>query len=128
MPLRIIIFVVAVVIASLFEEMIFRGLFQTTIRSYFEARFWSPTAQGPGHHRKVSCGEDRVTDRYGAWVAILISSGLFAAVHTEPSHWPAMFVLGIGLGYAYEKSGSLFRPIFIHSFFNATSIIATLNQ
>lgn len=128
LPLRIMIFVVAVVIASLFEEMIFRGLFQTTIRSYFEARFWSPTAQGTGHHRKVSCGEDRVTDRYGAWVAILISSGLFAAVHAETSHWPAMFVLGIGLGYAYEKSGSLFRPIFIHSFFNATSIIAILNQ
>jgi len=121
LPLRIMIFVVAVVIASLFEEMIFRGLFQTTIRSYFEARFWSPTAQGPGD-------EDRVTDKYGAWVAILISSGLFAAVHAETSHWPAMFVLGIGLGYAYEKSGSLFRPIFIHSFFNATSIIATLNQ
>ncbi len=121
LPLRIMIFVVAVVIASLFEEMVFRGLFQTTIRSYFEARFWSLTAQGPGH-------EDRVTDRYGAWIAILISSGLFAAVHAETSHWPAMFVLGIGLGYAYEKSGSLFRPIFIHSFFNAASLIATLNQ
>jgi len=121
MPLRIIIFIVAVVIASLFEEMIFRGLFQTTIRSYFEARFWSPITQGMPH-------QGRVTDRYGAWVAILISSGLFTAVHAEPSHWPAMFVLGIGLGYAYEKSGSLFRPIFIHSLFNATSIIATLNQ
>jgi len=121
LPLRIMIFVVAVVIASLFEEMIFRGLFQTTIRSYFEARFWSPTAQGIPQ-------EARVTDRYGAWAAILISSGLFAATHADTGHWPALFVLGICLGYAYEKSGSLFRPIFIHSFFNATSIIATLNQ
>ncbi len=121
LPLRIIIFIVAVVIASLFEEMLFRGLFQTTIRSYFEARFWSPIARGVGH-------EDRVTDRYGAWIAILISSGLFAATHVDTGHWPALFVLGICLGYAYEKSGSLFRPIFIHSFFNATSIIATLNQ
>ncbi len=121
LPLRIMIFIVAVVIASLFEEMLFRGLFQTTIRSYFEARFWSPVARGTGH-------EDRVTDRYGAWVAILISSGLFAATHADTGHWPALFVLGVCLGYAYEKSGSLFRPIFIHSFFNATSIIATLNQ
>jgi len=121
LPLRIMIFVVAVVIASLFEEMIFRGLFQTTIRSYFEARFWSPTAQGIPQ-------EARVTDRYGAWAAILISSGLFAATHADTGHWPALFVLGICLGYAYEKSGSLFRPIFIHSFFNATNIIATLNQ
>ena len=121
LPLRITIFVAAVVIAPFFEEMIFRGLFQTTIRSYFEARFWSPTAQGIGH-------EDRVTDRYGAWVAILISSGLFAATHADTGHLPALFVLGVCLGYAYEKSGSLFRPIFIHSLFNATSIIATLNQ
>ncbi|HUU15887.1 MAG TPA: CPBP family intramembrane glutamic endopeptidase [Sedimentisphaerales bacterium] len=121
LPLRIMIFIVAVVIASLFEEMLFRGLFQTTIRSYFEARFRSPIARGTGH-------EDRVTDRYGAWVAILISSGLFAATHADTGHWPALFVLGMCLGYAYEKSGSLFRPIFIHSLFNATSIIATLNQ
>jgi len=121
LPLRIIIFIVAVVIASLFEEMLFRGLFQTTIRSYFEVRFWSPIARGTGH-------EDRVTDRYGAWAAILISSGLFAATHADTGHWPALFVLGVCLGYAYEKSGSLFRPIFIHSLFNATSIIATLNQ
>jgi membrane protease YdiL (CAAX protease family) len=121
LPLRIMIFIVAVVIASLFEEMLFRGLFQTTIRSYFEARFRSPVARGTPH-------EDRVTAKYGAWAAILISSGLFAATHADTGHWPALFVLGVCLGYAYEKSGSLFRPIFIHSFFNATSIIATLNQ
>jgi membrane protease YdiL (CAAX protease family) len=121
LPLRIIIFIVAVVIASFFEEMLFRGLFQTTIRSYFEARLWSPIARVTGH-------EDRVTDRYGAWIAILISSGLFAATHADTGHWPALFVLGVCLGYAYEKSGSLFRPIFIHSLFNATSIIAVLNQ
>jgi len=121
LPLRIMIFIVAVVIASFFEEMLFRGLFQTTIRSYFEARLWSPISRVTGH-------EDRVTDRYGAWIAILISSGLFAATHADTGHWPALFVLGVCLGYAYEKSGSLFRPIFIHSLFNATSIIATLNQ
>jgi membrane protease YdiL (CAAX protease family) len=76
----------------------------------------------------VTGHEDRVTDRYGAWIAILISSGLFAATHADTGHWPALFVLGVCLGYAYEKSGSLFRPIFIHSLFNATSIIAVLNQ
>ncbi|MFB0554154.1 MAG: lysostaphin resistance A-like protein [Phycisphaerae bacterium] len=129
LPLRIMIFIVAVVIASFFEEMLFRGLFQTTIRSYFEARLWSPIAQGTGHEDRVLASMRRSgTDRYGAWAAILISSGLFAATHADTGHWPALFVLGVCLGYAYEKSGSLFRPIFIHSFFNATSIIATLNQ
>ncbi|MFH1884685.1 MAG: CPBP family intramembrane glutamic endopeptidase [Planctomycetota bacterium] len=122
LPLRIMIFVVAVVIASLFEEMIFRGLFQTTIRSYLVARPSWPCFHG------LEARATRVTDRYGAWAAILISSGLFAATHADTGHWPALFVLGVCLGYAYEKSGSLFRPIFIHSLFNAASIIAVLNQ
>ena len=103
---RISIVVVAVIIAPLLEEMLFRGLFQTTIRSYLDTR------RGSGK----------------AWLAIAISSGLFTIIHANTGHWPALFVLGVCLGYAYEKSGSLFRPIFIHSFFNAASIIATLNQ
>jgi len=49
-------------------------------------------------------------------------------IHADAGHWPALLVLSMSMGYAYEKSGSLFRPIFIHSIFNATSIIATLNQ
>ena len=67
-------------------------------------------------------------DAHGAWPAIAISSLLFTMTHADAGHWPALFVLGICMGYAYEKSGSLFRPIFIHSIFNAISVIATLNQ
>ena len=116
LPLRILIFITAVVIAPLFEEMLFRGLFQTMIRSYIEDRGPWLVAQGTGHNIN------------GAWPAILISSMLFAAIHANTGHWPALFVLGVCMGYAYEKSGSLFRPIFIHALFNAASIIATLNQ
>jgi hypothetical protein len=105
LPLRILIVVLAVVIAPLLEEMLFRGLFQTAIRSIIEIR-----------------------NLNGAWPSILISSTLFAMVHANAGHWPALFVLAVCLGYAYEKSGSLFRPIFIHSFFNAATIIAVLSQ
>ncbi len=103
LPLRILIAVVAVVIAPVLEELLFRGLVQTMIRSFLAIR-------------------------NGAWLAILISSALFAIVHANPGHWPALFVLSVCLGYSYEKSGSLFRPIFIHSLFNTASIIAVLNQ
>jgi membrane protease YdiL (CAAX protease family) len=103
LPLRILIAIVAVAVAPFLEEMLFRGLVQTMIRSFFEV------------------GK-------GAWLTIALSSGLFAIMHANAGHWPALFVLGVCLGYAYEKSGSLFRPVFIHSLFNATSIIATLNQ
>jgi membrane protease YdiL (CAAX protease family) len=101
LPLRIMIVFVAVVIAPLLEEMMFRGFVQTTIRTYFNTR-------------------------NNAWPAIAASSVFFAIMHADPGHWPTLFVLGICLGYSYEKSGSLFRPIFIHFFFNAYSITSAL--
>ncbi|NLZ05601.1 MAG: CPBP family intramembrane metalloprotease [Phycisphaerae bacterium] len=90
----------AVVVAPLVEEMIFRGLFQTVLRSYL-AR---------------------------PWPAIFLTSALFAVVHGDKPHWPALFVLSIGLGYAYEKSGSLFRPIFMHAMFNGVAILGALAE
>jgi len=118
---RILIVVTAVIIVPLLEEMLFRGLLQTAIRSYFEAfRSLLVPQETPD--------EKRTIDRNGAWPAIVISSVFFTMTHVNTGHWPALFVLGVCMGYAYEKSGSLFRPIFIHSFFNAISIIATLNQ
>jgi len=100
LPVRVLIIITAVAVVPAFEEMLFRGLFQTMLRSFLGK----------------------------AWLSIIISSGLFTAAHYEPTHWPALFALSVCMGYAYEKSGSLFRPIFIHSLFNATSIIAVLNQ
>jgi len=98
-PLRIMIVVVAVIVVPVLEEVLFRGLFQTVIRSFLAK----------------------------PWPSIVISSAFFAW-HHQAGHFPALFVLALCLGYAYEKSGSLFRPIFIHSLFNASSIIAALYQ
>jgi len=120
LSLRIIVVVLAVVVAPLLEEMIFRGLFQTTIRSYLEAH------KGSSICNQESSVEHQTSVK--AWLAIVISSGLFVMMHADVGHWPALFVLGVCMGYAYEKSGSLFRPIFIHLFFNATSIMAALYQ
>jgi len=98
LPLKILILITAAAIVPVVEEMLFRGLFQTMIRS-FSGR---------------------------PWLAILLSSALFAVVHQHGPHWPALFVLAVCLGYSYEKSGSLFRPILIHSIFNTASIIFVL--
>ena len=123
LPLRIMIVFVAVVIAPLLEEMLFRGFVQTTIRSIlvqssaFGVR--RNTARSTQHEaRDTSC----------AWPAIAVSSVFFAIMHANPGHWPALFVLGVCLGYSYEKSGSSLRPIFIHLFFNASSVAIALNQ
>jgi len=95
---RTVIIITAVIVAPAFEEFLFRGLFQTLIRSYLNR----------------------------PWPGIFISAILFASSHVNSSHWPALFCLGICLGYSYEKSGSLWRPIFIHALFNSASIIAVL--
>jgi len=100
LPLRVSIIAVAVVVAPVLEEMLFRGLFQTMMRSFLP----------------------------GPWLCIAASSALFAIVHGNAGHWPALFVLAMCMGYSYEKSGSLFRPIFIHSLFNAATIAAALSQ
>jgi len=100
MALQILLIVLAVAVAPLTEEMIFRGLFQTMIRSYLGR----------------------------PWLAITMTSVLFAMVHGNLTHWPALFVLSLGLGYSYEKSGSLFRPIFIHSLFNGMAVLASLAE
>jgi membrane protease YdiL (CAAX protease family) len=99
-PLRLLVVFLAVVVAPLLEEMLFRGLFQTMIRSYLER----------------------------PWPAVIITSAIFASVHQNVTHWPALFALAMGLGYAYEKSGSLFRPIFMHALFNGAAIAATLYE
>jgi len=101
--LRVLILVGSVIIVPLFEELMFRGLIQTMVRSFFQ------TANG-------------------AWIAIGLSSGLFAIMHEDPAHWPALFILGACMGYAYEKSGSLWRPFFIHAIFNGTNIVATMSN
>jgi len=98
--LRVLIIITTVFVVPAFEEMLFRGLFQTLIRSIFV----SP------------------------WRSVTISSVIFVIAHPTIAHWPALFVLSMCLGYSYEKSGSLFRPIFIHSLFNGLSIAAALYQ
>ena len=95
---RILIVFLAVVIAPLLEEMLFRGVLQTVIRSYVGR----------------------------PWFAIVITSILFAMVHENYEHWPALFVLATGLGYLYERSGSLFQPIFMHALFNGVTVAAAL--
>ena len=58
----------------------------------------------------------------------MITSLLFASIHEDVSHWPSLFVLALGLGYVYEKSGSLLRSIFMHALFNGINIAIVLTQ
>jgi membrane protease YdiL (CAAX protease family) len=94
---RAIVIVTAVCVVPVIEEMLFRGMLQTLLRSYIGR----------------------------PWRAIIIASLIFAMFHENPQHWPALFAFGLVLGYAYEKSGSLFRSIFLHLIFNAIMVFST---
>ena len=97
---RALIIFTTILVVPLAEEIFFRGMFQTVLRSYI----------------------------IRPWPAIIFASLVFVMFHENPEHWPALFALSVCLGYSYEKSGSLFRPIFIHSMFNALSVFAALCQ
>jgi membrane protease YdiL (CAAX protease family) len=61
------------------------------------------------------------------WAAVVVASLLFAIVHPL---WtvPLIFVLSLGLGYAYERTGNLWVPIVIHAIFNGSQTLIFLGM
>jgi membrane protease YdiL (CAAX protease family) len=74
----------------------------------------------PGIYGKTT--RPRSTSRAGA--AIVLTSLIFAALHA--AQWPApipLFVLALGLGVVYQRTGSLLAPICMHALFNGFSTL-----
>lgn len=94
----------AVILAPIFEELLFRGMLQTAILRAFGR----------------------------PWLAILLTSALFAAMHAIGGinmPWYAIagiFVLSIGLGVAFERTKRIGVPIIMHVLFNAANVAITL--
>lgn len=85
----------AIVIAPILEEVIFRGLLQTALlRALGDAR---------------------------RWAVVGVAAAVFMLAHgSVPWHaWPALFLVGLILGTAYERWGSLWAVIIAHMGFNA---------
>ncbi len=95
--MKILLIVSAAFIAPLFEELLFRGLLQTTLTAYLQKPL----------------------------LAVVITSTIFSLLHPS-THFAGIFVLSFGMGLAYEKSGSLFRSIWMHILFNSISLVGTL--
>jgi membrane protease YdiL (CAAX protease family) len=92
---RILIIVLAVTVAPLAEEFIFRFFLYGVVRRYF-----------------------------GRVVGITVSSLLFAAVHAHLPSFAPLFVLGSCFAIAYEWSGSILVPMTMHALFNALTLTA----
>lgn len=92
---RILIIVLAVSLAPLAEEFIFRFFIYGVVRRYF-----------------------------GRIIGVLVSALLFAAVHAHLPSFAPLFVLGSCFAIAYEWSGSILVPMTMHALFNAITLTA----
>lgn len=106
-PILLLAMIVSIVfIVPVIEELLFRGFFQTWLKSKL-GRFW----------------------------AIPLTSALFALFHFSSTQGilnleliPSLFVLSCYLGFLFERQRSLLAPITLHSLFNAISISMIVNQ
>jgi hypothetical protein len=87
--------VIAAGVAPLAEEVFFRGFLQAGLEN-----------------------------RFGAWVAIILTAALFALVHVLPGVLPPIFVLGLIFGILRFETDSLWPAILLHGAFNALSVTA----
>ncbi|HEV8185287.1 MAG TPA: CPBP family intramembrane glutamic endopeptidase, partial [Chthoniobacterales bacterium] len=89
------IIVLAVAIAPLVEEFIFRFFFYGVLKRYF-----------------------------GRSIGLLANAVLFAAVHAHLPSAAPLFVLGSCFTIAYEWSGSILVPMTMHAVFNSLTLVA----
>lgn len=89
----------AVLVAPLFEELLFRGLLLQVVWQYLRV----------------------------AWVAIVVSALVFGLVHmAQPQDVPPLVTLGLALGYLRVRTGSLWPGIVLHAAFNGRTIALAL--
>jgi membrane protease YdiL (CAAX protease family) len=60
------------------------------------------------------------------WPAALISSGIWASLHLVAANWAVAAILaifGLVLAWLYERTGSLWTPIFAHAINNTLAVL-----
>ena len=94
-PSEIFKFIVSIVIvAPIIEEITFRGLFYRTLKK-----------------------------NYSILISSVIVALIFSIVHLNILAFTVLVTLSLFLNYIYEKYGSIFYPILLHSTFNTIMII-----
>lgn len=87
----------AIVVAPLTEELIFRAGFFRYLRT-----------------------------RAPAWLAYTLPAAIFATLHGNLAAFGPLFVLGIGFAVAYERTGRIAVPIIAHGLFNLNTVVLIL--
>jgi membrane protease YdiL (CAAX protease family) len=100
-PWLVVMSIQVVLVAPVLEEVLYRGILQRTLTSL----------------------------ELGRWTGIIITSIIFVAMHVGAAQWhalPALFVLSLGFGWVYERTGRLAAPIAMHVMFNALNLALAL--
>ncbi len=148
-----IVLLATVVVAPLVEEFLFRGLMQSWLQVSFDLLRELPAGDSSLetlNDQAVGYGDERLENEEpestihqiprdcheNGWVeshdsgarcsygAIVITSLTFASMHF--TQWPApvaLFVLSLGLGYLYDRTGRLLPCIVVHALLNATTVL-----
>jgi membrane protease YdiL (CAAX protease family) len=92
----ILLFGTVAILAPIIEELLFRGLLQTSL-----------------------------SHRLPAIPSVIIAATVFAAIHFDPYAFPALFVMGGVFGYIYYRTGSLRVTILLHMINNGAALLFT---
>ena len=92
-------YLVVCILAPLAEEVVFRGAVLRTMLEHWE-------------------GSKR-------WTAIIISALLFGLAHMNPAQIPHAFLMGVLLGWLYERSRSLIPCVVLHCANNTIAYLMT---
>jgi membrane protease YdiL (CAAX protease family) len=139
----------AVVLAPLFEELVFRGLIQSWLTTLIRRAQSGSLLAGPLAGDRISESEIETERKFEdsegrdlratlamsklhpalasvepGYASIAITSAFFAYVHAP--QWPApiaLFVLAVVIGIVYYRTGSLISAICMHATFNAISTL-----
>lgn len=96
--------ILAVILAPIVEEYVYRGFVQSALLRWFGR----------------------------PWIAVVLSSVVFTLMHALPGTsvaWPALiplFVLSLSMGAAFEKTRNLATPIIMHVLFNAANVLLVM--
>ena len=66
--------------------------------------------------------QTRLSERWGPVAAVLIAATLFGLLHFDLVHSPFAFGFGLALGYATERSGSIWPAVWAHMINNTVSV------
>ena len=101
----VLVVVMVVIVTPIWEEVLYRGMLQESIRSH-----------------PLTAGES-------PWIAIVITSLIFTTMHggvVDIRGILALFVLSLGFGWIYMKTGRLLACIAMHAAFNAFNILVVI--